>query len=58
MLLLLLLILSTPSLAEPIEPTDIRVIDGDTKATLSSNMFANRENKAYTDRDRGIPSEA
>ena len=30
MLLLLLLILSTPSLAEPIEPSDIRVIDGDT----------------------------
>src|SRR5262249_60363103 len=30
MLLLLLLILSTPSLAEPIDPADIRVIDGDT----------------------------
>jgi len=30
MLLLLLLILSTSSLAEPIEPSDIRVIDGDT----------------------------
>src|SRR5215472_11943405 len=30
MLLLLLLILSTSSLAEPISPDDIRVIDGDT----------------------------
>jgi len=29
-MLLLLLLLATPSLAEPIDPSDIRVIDGDT----------------------------